>query len=115
MIALTTWHTDDPCPRCGSHLIEISGPSSDRVIQQCRACAWSVIWAAPQLVLTASQSDRLAEMAADAIASRRVAATGCPHCRQAPARDCPEHSPDHAQIEAYRQLAADLISAGCEQ
>jgi hypothetical protein len=81
------------------------------VIQQCRACAWSVTWAAPQLVLDASQSDCLADMAADAIAYRRAAA-GCPHCRQAPAADCPEHSPGHALIEAYRQLAADLISAG---
>ena len=111
MTGLTTWQSDDPCPRCGAHLIEISGPSSGRVIQQCRACAWSVAWAAPQLVLTASQSDCLADMAADAIAYRR-AATGCPHCRQGPAGDCPEHSPDHALIEAYRQLAADLTSAG---
>ena len=54
-------------------------------------------------------------MAADAIAYRRAAATGCPHCRQAPAADCPEHSPDHALIEAYRQLAADLTSAGGER
>ena len=54
-------------------------------------------------------------MAADAIAYRRAAATGCPHCRQAPAADCPQHSPDHAQIESYRQLAADLTSAGGEQ
>ena len=46
MTALTTWQTDDRCPACGSYLIEISGPSSDRVIQQCRACAWSVTWAA---------------------------------------------------------------------
>jgi glutaredoxin len=45
----------------------------------------------------------------------RAAATGCPHCHQAPAADCPEHSPDHAQIEAYRQLAADLTTAGGEQ
>jgi hypothetical protein len=82
MTAITTWQTDDPCPRCGARLIEISGPSSDRVIQQCRACAWSVTWAAPQLVLTAAQSDCLADMAADAIAYRRAAATGCPHCRQ---------------------------------
>ena len=51
-------------------------------------------------------------MAADAIAYRCAAATGCPHCRQAPAADCPEHSPDHALIESYRQLAADLTSAG---
>jgi hypothetical protein len=28
--------------------------------------------------------------------------------------DCPEHSPDHARIEAYRQLAADLTLAGGE-
>jgi hypothetical protein len=111
MTALTTWQTDDPCPRCGSYLTEISGSASDRVIQQCRACAWSVTWAAPQLVLTAVQSDTLADMAADAIAYRRAAATGCPRCRQAPAGDCTEHSPGHAQIEAYRQLAADLASA----
>jgi hypothetical protein len=115
MTGLTTWQTDDLCPRCGGHLIEISGPSSGRVIQQCRACAWSVTWAAPQLVLDAVQSACLADMAADAIAYRRVAAIGCSHCRQAPAADCPEHSPDHAQIEAYRQLAADLTSAGGER
>jgi hypothetical protein len=115
MTALTTWQTDDLCPRCGAHLTEISGPSSTRVIQQCRACAWSVTWATPQLVLTAVQSDCLADMAADAIAYRRAAATGCPHCRQSPAEDCPEHSPDHAQIEAYRQLTADLTSAGGER
>jgi hypothetical protein len=112
MTSLTSWQTDDPCPHCGAPLIEISGASSDRVIQQCRACAWSVTWAAPQLVLTAAQSGCLAAMAADAIAYRRAAATGCPHCRQAPAAECPEHSPDHARIEAYRQLAADLASAG---
>jgi hypothetical protein len=108
MTGLTTWQSDDPCPACGAHLTEISGPSSDRVIQQCRACAW----AAPQLVLTAAQSGCLADMAADAIAYRRSTATGCPHCGQAPAEDCREHSPGHAQIEAYRQLAADLTSAG---
>jgi hypothetical protein len=115
MSTLTTWQTDDPCPACGSHLIEISGWSSDRVIQQCRACAWSVTWAAPQLVLTAAQADCLADMAADAIAYRRAAATGCPRCRQGPVTDCPEHSPDHAQIAAYHQCAADLTSAGGER
>jgi hypothetical protein len=112
---LTTWQSDDPCPACGAYLIEISSASSDRVIQQCRACAWSVTWAAPQLVLTAAQSDCLADMAADAVAYRRAAAAGCPHCRQSLAADCPEHSPDHALIEAYRQLAADLTSAGGER
>ncbi|MGN6172309.1 MAG: hypothetical protein ACTHPS_05085 [Streptosporangiaceae bacterium] len=115
MTALTTWQSDDQCPACGAYLIEISGPSSGRVIQQCRACAWSVTWAAPQTVLTAAQSECQADMTADAIAYRRAAATGCPHCGQSPAGDCPEHSPDHAQIEAYRQLAADLISAGGER
>jgi hypothetical protein len=115
MTGITTWQTDDPCPVCGAHLTEISGPSSDRVIQQCRSCAWSVTWEAPQLVLDASQSDCLADMAADAIAYRCAAATGCPHCRQGPAGDCPEHSPDLARIEAYRQFAADLISAGGER
>jgi hypothetical protein len=111
MTPITTWQTDDPCPRCGAHLTEISGPSSDRVIQQCRSCAWSVTWAAPQMVLTALQSEALADMAA----YRRAIATGCPHCRQAPAGDCPQHSPGHAQIEAYRQLAADLTTAGGER
>jgi hypothetical protein len=115
MTGLTTWQTDDPCPVCGAHLIEISGPSSDRVIEQCRACAWLVTWAAPQLVLTASQSDCLADMAADAIAYRRSTATGCPDCHRGPAADCSEHSPDHALIEAYRQLAADLASVGGER
>jgi hypothetical protein len=109
---ITTWLTDDPCPSCGAHLTEISGPSSARVIQQCRACAWSVTWAAPQLVLNAAQSDCLAAMAADAIAYRRAARIGCPHCHRSPMVDCPVHSPDHAQIESYRQLAADLASAG---
>jgi hypothetical protein len=115
MTGLTTWQTDDPCPRCGAHLIEISGPSSDRVIQQCRACAWSVTWAAPQLVLTAAQSDCLADMAADAIAYRRAAAIGCLRCRQSLAGECAEHSPDSALIEAYRQLAADLTTTGGER
>ena len=115
MTAITTWQTDDPCPRCGARLTEISGPSSDRVIQQCRACAWSVTWAAPQLVLTAAQSEALAAMAADATAYRRAAATGCPHCQRSPMADCPEHAPGQARIEAYRQLAADLESAGGEQ
>ena len=115
MTGLTTWLTDDPCPACGAPLTEISGPSSDRVIQQCRACAWSVTWEAPRPVLDASQADCLAGMAADAIAYRRAAATGCPHCRQGLAGDCPEHSPDHARIEAYRQFAADLISARGER
>ena len=89
MSGLTTWQTDDPCPRCGAHLTEISGPSSDRVIQQCRACAWSVTWAAPQLVLTAVQSDCLAAMAADAIAYRRAAATGLPALPSIPRRGLP--------------------------
>ena len=112
MSTLTTWQSDDQCPACGAHLTEISGPSATRVIQQCRACAWSVTWAAPQLVLTALHSDCLADMAADAIAYRCPAATGCPRCRQSPAADCPEHLPDHALIESYRQLTADLTSAG---
>jgi hypothetical protein len=112
MTGLTTWQTDDPCPRCGTCLIEISGRSSDRVIQQCRSCAWSVTWAAPQTVLTVVQSDCLADMAADAIAYRRAAATGCPHCGRSLMADCPEHSSNHARIEAYRQLAADLTSTG---
>ena len=112
MTALTTWQTDDRRPRCGTQLTEISGPASDRVIQQCRACAWSATWPAPQLVLTAAQSDCVADMAADAIAYRSAAATGCPQCHQAPAADCPEHSSGHALIEAYRQLAADLTTAG---
>src|SRR5262245_14346945 len=115
MSTLTTWQTDDTCPACGTHLTEISGPSSDRVIQQCRACAWSVTWATPQQVLTAAQADCLADMAADAAAYCCAAATGCPRCPQGPAADCPEHSPDHAQIESYRQLAADLASAGGER
>ena len=114
MTGLITWQSDDQCPACGAYLVEISGPSSGRVIQQCRACAWSVTWAAPELLLTAVQSDCLAAMAADAIAYRRAAATGCSHCDHAPA-DCPEHSPGQAQIEAYRQLAADLTTAGGEQ
>jgi hypothetical protein len=112
MTGLTTWQSDDQCPACGAYLIEISGPSSGRVIQQCRACAWSATWATPQLVLTALQSACLADMAADVIAYRRAVATGCPHCGQAPGADCPEHSPDCALIESYRQLAADLASAG---
>jgi hypothetical protein len=115
MTGITTWQTDDPCPVCGAHLTDISGLSSDRVIQQCRSCAWSVTWAAPRLVLTAVQADCLADMVADAIAYRRAVATGCPHCRPSPAANCPEHSPDHARIQAYRQVAADLISAGGER
>ena len=114
MTPITTWQTDDPCPRCGAHLTEISGPSATRVIQQCRACAWSVTWAAPQRVLTAAQSDCLADMAADAIAYRRAATAGCPHCQRFSMADCPEHSSGHALIEAYRQLASDLTSAGGE-
>jgi len=68
--------------------------------------------AAPQLVLTAAQSDACWP-AADAIAYRRAAATGCSHCQRfrwltagALIR--------HALIEAYRQLAADLTLAGGE-
>ena len=115
MTGLTSWQSDDPCPACGTHLTEISGPSSGRVIQQCRACVWSVTWAAPQLVLTAAQSDCLAAMAADAIAYRRSAAIGCPHCRLSRTGNCLEHAPDHSLIESYRQLAADLASAGGER
>ena len=115
MTPITTWQTDDPCHRCGAHLTEISGPSATRVIQQCRACAWSVTWAAPQRVLNAVQSDCLADMAADAIAYRRAATAGCPHCQHSPTEDCPQHSPNYALIESYRQLAADLASAGGER
>jgi hypothetical protein len=66
-------------------------------------------------VLTAAQADCLADMAADAIAYRCAPASGCSHCRQAPAADCPEHSPGNALIESYRQLTADLTSAGGER
>ena len=72
MTALTTWQTDDRCPACGAPLIEISGPSSTRVIQQCRACAWSVTWAAPPLVPAAAPSQARDEPGGDS-GDRRLA------------------------------------------
>jgi hypothetical protein len=47
--------------------------------------------------------------------TRRVSAAGCPHCLPSLEDDYPEHSPDYALIKAYRQLAADLASAGGER
>ena len=61
-----------------------------------------------QVVLTASQSDCLRDMLADAIAYQSVPAEGCPCCQGTPAEPCQEHSAAWSQVQAYRQLAADL-------
>ena len=60
------------------------------------------------VVLTATQSDCLRDMLADAIAYNSAPADGCPRCQGNPAELCPEHSPAWSVIQAYRQLAADL-------
>ena len=60
------------------------------------------------VVLTATQSDCLRDMLADAIAYQSSAADDCPRCQGNPAELCPEHSSVWSVIQAYRQLAADL-------
>jgi hypothetical protein len=60
------------------------------------------------VVLTASQSECLYDMLADAIAHQSAPADSCPRCQGNPAELCQEHSPAWSVIQAYRQLAADL-------
>jgi hypothetical protein len=60
------------------------------------------------VALTSTQSDCLRDMLADAIAYQSAPADGCPSCQGTPAEQCPEHSLAWSQVQAYRQLAADL-------
>jgi hypothetical protein len=61
-----------------------------------------------RIVLTASQSECLRDMLADAIAYTSAPAAGCPRCQGTPDQACEEHSPAWSVIQAYRRLAADL-------
>jgi predicted RNA-binding Zn-ribbon protein involved in translation (DUF1610 family) len=45
MMTFTTWTTDDQCPDCGTDLTETPGHIDGEMIQECRACGWSVTWA----------------------------------------------------------------------
>jgi hypothetical protein len=45
MITATIWVSDDQCPDCGTDLTETPGTAGGEVIQECRACGWSVVWA----------------------------------------------------------------------
>jgi hypothetical protein len=87
-----------------AHRQELAGPRTDHAQpghpDQAPASA--------QPMLTASQSDCLRDMLADAIAHRSAPADGCPRCQGTRAEQCPEHSPAWSQVQAYRQLAADL-------
>ena len=87
-----------------AHRQDITGPHPDHALPQHP----DQPPASAQAVLTASQSDCLRDMLADAIAHQSAPADGCPRCQGTPAEQCPEHSPAWSQVQAYRQLAADL-------
>jgi hypothetical protein len=122
------------CPDCGDAMatvlvpVPIPAPASiteqvDRLIAGYRAHRQEITAQRPdhaqprqpdrasgsaQVVLTASQSDCLRDMLADAITYQCAPAEGCPCCQGSPAELCQEHSPAWSVIQAYRQLAADL-------
>ena len=122
------------CPDCGDAMatvlvpVPLPAPASiteqvDRLIAGYRAHRQELIAPHPdhawprqpdrapgsaQVVLTASQSDCLHNMLADAIAYQSAHADGCSRCQGNPAEWCQEHSPAWSVIQAYQQLAADL-------
>jgi hypothetical protein len=87
-----------------AHRPELPGPRPDHAPPQDLDRAPGSV----QVVLTASQSDCLRDMLADAIAYQSGRADGCPYCKGSPAELCQEHSPAASVIQAYEQLAADL-------
>jgi hypothetical protein len=125
------------CPDCGDAMITVlvpvpvPAPASvteqvDRLIAGYRQHRQELIGPRPDhaqaglrdrppgsalVVLTATQSDCLRDMLADAIAYNSAPAAGCPCCQGTPAERCGEHSPAWSVIQAYRQLAADLGEA----
>lgn len=99
----TSWS----CARCGAAFI--STPSDSGLCRNCAVVTLREIFYGPaQIALTASQSDCLHNMLADATAHRSADTTGCPHCQGTPAETCAEHAPEWTRIEAYRQLVTDL-------
>jgi hypothetical protein len=86
-----------------AHRQDITGPRPDHTPGHPDRARGSAL-----VVLTASQSDCLRDMLADAIAYQSAPADGCPRCQGTPAELCGEHSPAWSVIQAYRQLAADL-------
>jgi uncharacterized protein (DUF983 family) len=45
MNAVTAWHSDDPCPVCGTGLTYTDDEAS-AVTQDCGLCGWSATWQA---------------------------------------------------------------------
>ena len=86
-----------------AHRQEITGPRPDHTPGHPDRAPGSAL-----VVLTATQSECLRDMLADAIAYQSAPADGCPRCQGTPAEQCPGHSPAWSVIQAYRQLAADL-------
>jgi hypothetical protein len=87
-----------------AHRQELTAPRPDHAqLGHPDRAPWSAL-----VVLTATQSECLRDMLADAIAYHSAPADGCPRCQGTPAELCPEHSPAWSVIQAYRQLAADL-------
>ena len=101
------WRTDDPCPICGTGL-HVTDDGISAVTQDCPLCGWSATWQVPRVVLSATQSDCLRDMLADAIAYHKAGTGNCPVCRGQLTEDCAEHSPTWSQIESYQALVHDL-------
>jgi hypothetical protein len=107
MSPVTTWRTDDPCPLCGTGLT-ITDDGSSAFTQDCPLCGWSATWHLPRVVLSATQSDCLRDMLADAIAHQNTSTGQCSVCRGQVAEACAEHSAAWSLIESYRALVGDL-------
>ena len=103
----TTWRTDDPCPVCATGLYTTDNGAAV-ITQCCPLCGWSATWQVPRVVLSATQSDCLRDMLADAIAYQEAGTGQCPVCRGHLAEDCAEHSPAWSLVESYRSLVQDL-------
>jgi hypothetical protein len=95
------------CQNCGAAFI--STPPDSGLCRDCTVTRLREIFhGPPRVVLSATQSDCLRDMLADAIAYRRADAAWCPRCQGSPLEDCGEHSLALSLIEAYKQLAGDL-------
>ncbi len=98
------------CARCGAAFI--STPPDSGMCDDCSVVALrEIFYGAARMVLTATQSDCLRDMLADAIAYRTAQTAGCPCCHGSPAEACGEHLPEWYRVQAYRQLARDLGEA----